>query len=154
MFPDVSAAVAWKLAEMTVVKPSNVLTHVPGATKEQIAAFLQIAEKEAESTTEVVAPERGIAPKPEQGTSQLEWLRKMALAGVEKPPQLVCPTQEDSQFMEKLKKLIPPQDGGNGNTSVDFSEKFQEKILDLLGSANSFKDFNSEHFEKIYQKNC
>ena len=72
VFPDVSTDVACQLSEMTVVKPSNVLKHVPEATKAQIAAFLQIAEKDTESTTEVVAPERSITPKLERGSSQLE----------------------------------------------------------------------------------
>ena len=152
VFPDVTTAVACRLAEMSVVKPSNVLKLVPEATTEQIAAFLRIAEKGTESTTEVVAPERSVSPKLEQGLSQLEQLKKMALAGRDKSQQLVSPTLEDSQFMKSLEKLVPPQDGGNGSLSVGFSEKFQEKILSLLGSTNSSKEFNSEHFEKIYKK--
>ena len=29
--------------------------------------------------------------------------------------------------MKSLEKLVPPQDGVNGSTSIAFSEKFQEK---------------------------
>ena len=152
VFPDVTTDVACQLADMSVIKPSNVLKQVPEATLAQIAAFLRIAEKDAESTTEVAAPERSLTPKLGQGLSQLKQLKKMALAGMKKSRQLDSPTQEDSQFMERLKKLVPPMDGGNGSLSVDFSEKFQEKILSLLGSTNSSKEFNSEHCEKIFEK--
>ena len=49
-------------------------------------------------------------------------------------------------------KPVPPKDGGNEGVSVKFSEKFQEKILGHLGSANPSTNFDSEHFEKAYVK--
>ena len=69
VFPDVTTAVACQLAEMSVIKPSNVLKQVPEATLAQIAAFLRIAEKDTKSTTEVAAPERSLTPKLGQGLS-------------------------------------------------------------------------------------
>ena len=144
MFPDVNTGVACQLAEIEVVKPSNVLELVPEASMTQIAAFLRIAEEEGGDNTKIVAPVRSGTPKLEAGTSQLEWLKRMSAAGVKKTRQLDSPTVEDSQFMKELEKLVPPKDGGNGNMSVDFSEKFQEKILGLLGSTDSSRDFAAE----------
>ena len=37
---------------------------------------------------------------------------------------------------------------------MEFSEKFQEKILSLLEASNKNKDFDVAHFEEVYQKLC
>ena len=96
VFLEVSTKVACQLAEMTTVKPSKVFNLVPGATKEQIGAFLRIAEEDGEKPTEVVAPKEVVNPKQEGGTLQLEVLRKMALEGIRKSRTLDSPTQEES----------------------------------------------------------
>ena len=67
-------------------------------------------------------------------------------------PAIGCPTDEKSSFMEELKKLVPPKDGGNKVTSVQFSEQFQEKILTLLEASSAPARFDAEHLEKVYQK--
>ena len=45
VFPDARTDVVCQLAEMEVIKPSNVVKLVPQATREQIVSFLQIAEE-------------------------------------------------------------------------------------------------------------
>ena len=66
---------------------------------------------------------------------------------------LACPTDEKSEFMKNLRKLVPQENGGNDISAVEFSEKFQKKILSLLETANHNKDFDVVHFEEVY-KNC
>ena len=151
VFPEVSPKVACQLSEMPVLKPSKVLELVPGAKLSQIAAFLKIAEEGYHNTDDVM-PKRGDSPELAIGTSQLDWLKEKSAAEVKQARVLSSPTEENSEFMEQLRKIIPPKEGGTENSSVKFSEKFQEKILDLLGSANPSKEFNSEHFEKVYDK--
>ena len=62
--------------------------------------------------------------------------------------ELDCPTKVDSQFMTEIKKLIPPKDGGETD-SINISKEFQEKILDLLGSASRTEN---EESEKLFEK--
>ena len=150
-FPDVSTDIVCQLAEMKVVKPSSVVKLVPQATREQIVSFLQIAEGNDDTGKEAASNEKNIS-KPGGGDSQLQWLKKAALESGEQAHELDSPTNPDSQLMQELRKLIPPKDGGTGSTSVSFSEKFQDKILGLLGSTSSSTNFNSEHFEYIYEK--
>ena len=45
VFPNARTDVVCQLAEMEVIKPSNVVKLVPQATREQIVSFLQIAEE-------------------------------------------------------------------------------------------------------------
>ena len=142
---------ACQLSEMTVIKPSKVLELVPEAKLTQIAEFLKIAEEGYHNPKDVM-PKKCESPEPGAGTSQLDWLKKKSAAGIKKAKELISPTEEKSEFMKELKKIIPPEEGGIEGSSVNFSEKFQNKILELLGSANPSKDFNSEHFEKIYEK--
>ena len=146
-FPDVSTDIICKLAEMKVIKPSNVLKLVPGATTAQIAEFLSIAEQGDSVDT-------GSISNLDANPSQLGWLKSVAAGRGEKNPQLPCPT--NAEFIKELEKLVPPKDGGNGNVSVNFddkfNEKFQDKLLALLGSANPSTTFDSEYFEKVYKK--
>ena len=64
-FPDVETEVICQLAEMKVIKPSNVLKLVPEATTNQISSFLQIAEKGYDNKKEVT-------PELAGGMSQLD----------------------------------------------------------------------------------
>ena len=50
-----------------------------------------------------------------------------------------------------MKKLIPPDDGGNVNRSIKFTEQLETKILNLLEAAKP-KEFDVEHFEQVYNK--
>ena len=51
-------------------------------------------------------------------------------------------------------ELVPPEDGGSNVPSVEFSKKFQDKILSLLESANKNKEFDVVYFEEVYKKLC
>ena len=81
-------------------------------------------------------------------------MKSLAAGRGEKNPQLPCPT--NAEFIKELEKLVPPKEGGNGSVSVNFDEKFNEKFQDrllaLLGSANPSTTFDSEYFEKVYKK--
>ena len=69
-FPDTSTDVVGQLAEMEVIKPSNVVKLVTQATLEQIVSFLQIAEESYDNWKEVAGQEENIL-KPGGGISQL-----------------------------------------------------------------------------------
>ena len=56
------------------------------------------------------------------------------------------------QELEDLKKIIPPADGGSQFASIEFTEQFQSKILNLLEAAHPKKEFDTEHFEQVYEK--
>ena len=118
-FPDTSTDVVCQLAEMGVIKPSNVVKLVPQATKKQIASFLQIAQESCDYK-EVAAVHKESIPKPEGGVSQLGWLKKAALESIKQAGELDSPTVEDSQWMKELRKLVPQEDGGTESTSVKF----------------------------------
>ena len=150
-FPNSSTDVVCQLAEMEVVKPSNVLQLVPEATTEQIASFLHIAEEGYGEKKEAAGHEHGFA-QPDAIATQLAWLKEEALKSSKKPRDMDSPTVENSQVFKELQKLVPPADGGTGSVSVNFTQKFQEKIIGLLGSSSSPNNFNPEHFEYIYEK--
>ena len=84
--------------------------------------------------------------------SLLGQLKKLPAKVPEVTSVLESPTQEKSAFMEALKKLVPPAEGGSEMSAVQFSEKFQNKILNLLYTANSSSKSNFEHFEQIFKK--
>ena len=96
---------------------------VPGATTAQIAEFLSIAEQGDSVDT-------GSISNLDANPSQLGWLKSLAAGRGEKNPQLPCPT--NAEFIKELEKLVPPKDGGNGNVSVNFDEKFNDKFQDKL----------------------
>ena len=58
---------------------------------------------------------------------------------------------EKSQFWNQLKKLIPPEEGGNISKSIKFTDKFSTKILNLLAAAKP-KEYDVEHFKLVYNK--
>ena len=84
--------------------------------------------------------------------SLLGQLKKLPAMVPKATSVLESPTQEKSAFMEALKKLVPPEEGGSEKSTVHFSEKFQNKILNLLDTANSSSKFNFEHFEQVFKK--
>ena len=47
---------------------------------------------------------------------------------------------------------MPPKEESAGSTSLQFTDKFQDNILSLLGSTDSSTNFNSEHLEYVYKK--
>ena len=148
-----------KLAEMSDISPSRVLELVPGASPDQLAQFLKIAEaaiqvEKGQGRQEAPkAPRRSMTPGERDTVSLLAQLEEKLPAKVPKPTSVLeSPTQEKSTFMEALKKLVPPEEGGSEKSTVHFSEKFQNKILNLLDTANSSSKFNFEHFEQVFKK--
>ena len=98
-FPNTSTDVVCQLAEMEVIKPSNVLQLVPKATTEQIVSFLHIAEEGYGEKKEATVPKHRIA-QPDAVASQLAWLRKEALKSVKQSRYLDSPTVVNSQFIK------------------------------------------------------
>ena len=159
MFPELDIRILGQLAELDDIRPSTVLDLVPGASRAQIGAFLQIAE---DSKNEVKgggrrkahkAPRRDVFPEADKPISLFGDLKRSKKVKPENEADLSCPTDEKSKFMRDLGKLIPQENGGNEIPSVEFSEKFQEKIINLLEAANH-KDFDVAHFEEVYTKMC
>ena len=145
---------------MEDIRPSTVLDLVPGASRAQMGAFLQIAEN---SKNKVMGggrnkahkvPRRDTVPEADEPISLFADLKKSNKLKPLEGADLEFPTRENSKFMRDLSKLIPQGNGGNVVPPVDFSEKFQEKILGLLEASNKNKDFDVEHFEEVYKKLC
>ena len=145
---------------MEDIRPSTVLDLVPEASRAQMGAFLQIA---GDSKNKVMGggrnkvhkvPRRDDVPEADKPISLLGELKRLKKVEPVERADLACPTDENSKFMSDLKKLIPQENGGNVVPSVDFSEKFQEKILSLLEASNKNKDFDVAHFEEVYKKLC
>ena len=157
-FPELGSALLCKLAEMTNISPSRVLELVPGATPDQLAQFLKMAEAaiqvEANQGREEApkAPRRAMTPGGRDPVSLLSQLKKLPTEALGATAMLESPTKEKSAFMDALKKLVPPEEGGTEVSTVQFSEKFQNKILNLLDTANASSKFNFEHFEQIFKK--
>ena len=141
------------MSELVAISPSKVMGIVPDATVTQIGNFLQLAE--ASIDKEKVRNSREPLLSTEIQADQ-KPLDRISLLGQLPEPKveqaLNCPTEEKSRFMEELRKLVPPKDGGNLGASVNFSEQFQKKILALLEVSNTPTKFDAEHFEKIYKK--
>ena len=157
IFPELDTDVLCKLSEMVVISPSKVLKLVPNTSPAQLAEFLSVAE-DSVSRRKIDRQEPPKVPKlaalENQGEriSLLGDLKKLQVDTSVKAPKLACPTEEKSEFMDSLMKLIPPKNGGKQGSSVDFSEQFQSKILNLLEAAHPNKELGVEHFEQIYEK--
>ena len=160
MFPDLVNGTLCQLAELDDIRPSTVLDLVPQASRAQIGAFLQIAEdsifkvKGGGRHKAHKAPRRDVSPVADKPISLFGDLKRSQKVKPGKEADLSCPTDEQSKFMRDLGKLIPQKNGGNVIPSIEFSEKFQEKILNLLEAANKNKDFDVAHFEEVYEKLC
>ena len=151
IFPEASAAVVCRLSEMVEIAPSKVMEVVPDASTAQIGDFLQLAEKSIEKEKEECkSPWKADIEGDPKAQDKISLLGQVPAP--KDTPALSCPTDVKSSFMEELKKLVPPKDGGNKVTSVQFSEQFQEKILTLLEASSAPARFDAEHLEKVYQK--
>ena len=62
------------------------------------------------------------------------------------------PKIEGEKLLAELSRLVPPKEGGNLNSSLEFSNEFQEKILALLDSADPGRDSDAEICEKWFNK--
>ena len=142
---------------MEEIGPSKVLELVPGASAAQIGAFLQLAECSVNQQKGVLDKsaemlKKDATPEVPDSISLLGDLKELRADDPDSTPKLASPTDEKSEFMKHLKKLIPPEDGGSDGESVKFDKQFQVKILNLLEAANPGKDFDVEHFEQVYEK--
>ena len=146
------------LAEMVEISPSKVLELVPEATTAQITAFLAMGEaainaQEGSGRLESSeASKRRVLPDDRDTISLLAQLKQLPVSDPVGSAKLASPTEEKSEFMEALRKLVPPKDGGSKLKSLQFSETFQNKILGLLDAASPKGQFDSDHFEKVYKK--
>ena len=146
-----------KLAEMVEISPSKVLELVPEAAPSQIAKFLSIAEAAIEPKNNKVqrkvpeVPRRSVTPGDQDAISLLGQLKQLPAEKPEKRPELASPTEERSEFMDALRKLVPPKDKGNESVEGQFSE-YQKKILSLLGASKTPTKSGVEHFEQVYEK--
>ena len=145
---------------MEDIRPSTVLGLVPGSTRAQMEAFLQIAEdlknkvKGGGRDKDPKAPRRDAVPGADKPISLFGDLKRPNKVKPVEGADLACPTDENSKFMGDLRKLIPQENGGHVVPSVDLSENFQNKILSLLEAANKNKDFDVAHYEEVYKKLC
>ena len=144
------------MSELDDVRPSKVRELVPGASAVQIATFLQLAEDEAGGQKRRRQEAAGLLEEGEisnerEPVSPVGSVRESSAVDKKAAPKLKCPTDVKSEFMERLKKLIPPEDGGNVKKSFGFSNQFETKILNLLEAAKP-KEFDVEHFEQVYNK--
>ena len=142
---------------MENIRPSKVLELVPGASSAQIAAFLCLAEKTNKMQERVQHKSAEVLEKAsiqgeQDAISLLGSLKELPAENPEDTPKLKCPTDPKSGFMEHLKKLVPPDNGGSEGESLNFNKQFQVKILDLLEAVKPNKDFDDEHFEQVYKK--
>ena len=134
-FPELGSALLCKLAEMTDISPSRVLELVPEATPNQLVQFLRIAEaaiqvEENQGREEAPkAPRRAMTPGGRDPVSLLSQLKKLPTEALGATAVLESPTKQKSAFMDALKKLVPPKEGGIEVSAVQFSEKFQNRIL-------------------------
>ena len=156
IFPELNTDILCKLAELRDIRPSRVRGIVPDASAVQIAAFLQLAEDTATSrkrdrreSAEILT--KSEFPEEREPVSPIGSVKGSSTEDVRVHTEFKCPTDVKSEFMDRLKKLIPPEDGGNVGKSVKFSEQFETKILNLLEAAKP-KDFDVEHFEQVYNK--
>ena len=65
---------------------------------------------------------------------------------------LTTQTEVKSNFTNTLRNLVPPTSSHNDGTSVQFSNQFQNKILELLSAANSSKETEPEKIKKMFEK--
>ena len=126
IFPELDTDILCKLSELEEIRPSAVLELVPGASPVQIAAFLQLAENTAKSlegnrreSAEIL--EKKEFPEEREPVSPLRSLKGSSAEDILVAPKLRCPTDVKSEFMDRLRKLIPPEDGGKGSRSIKFS---------------------------------
>ena len=137
-FPELGSDLLCKLAEMIDISPSRVLELVPGASPDQLAQFLKIAEaaiqvEENHGRQEASkAPRRSMTPGGQDTISLLGQLKQLPAKVPEVTSVLESPTREKSAFMDALKKLVPPEEGGVQAAFHRFGERRGMKALSPL----------------------
>ena len=156
IFPELGTDILCQLSELEEVLPSKVLQLVPEASAVQIAAFLQLAENTVRKIDKVGKNPRenlevGELLELKEPISPIGSVKGSSAEDAKAMLKRMSPSVEKTEFWDQLKKLIPPDDGGNVNRSIKFTEQFETKILNLLEAAKP-KEFDVEHFEQVYKK--
>ena len=156
IFPGLNTEVLCQLAELTEMLPSKVRELAPEASAVQIAAFMNLAEdarqqQKKERRRASVSLKRRVRPESQEPVSPVEVDKELAADGRQVTPKSELLSDQKSEFMSRLKKLIHAEETGNGKDSVMFSDKFESKILNLLEAVQP-KEYNVAHFEQIYHK--
>ena len=63
-----------------------------------------------------------------------------------------CPTPLASPLSQKLERLLNANEGGDKGSPFDFANILQQKLVELLRSAPSTRDFTSENEEMWFNK--
>ena len=63
-----------------------------------------------------------------------------------------CPTPLASPLSQKLERLLNVNEGGDKGSPFDFANILQQKLVELLRSAPSTRDFTSENEEMWFNK--
>ena len=156
IFPELGTDILCQLSELEEVLPSKVRQLVPEASAVQIAAFLQLAENTVRKVDKVGKNSRenlevGELLEMKEPISPIGSVKGSSAEDAKARLKVISPSVEKTEFWDQLKKLIPPDDGGNVNRSIKFTEQFETKILNLLEAAKP-KEFDVEHFEQVYKK--
>ena len=155
VFPELDTDVLCKLSELDDIVPSKVRGLVPEASAVQIAAFMRLVEdtiqKRKKEKREAPGFQEYVCPEERKPISPVAIDKGLPADDRQVTPMVEVPSDQNAEFMSRLKKLIHAEGGGNGEDSVKFSDQFQTKILNLLEAAKP-KEYNIEHFEQIYNK--
>ena len=153
IFPSVDTMVLCKLSELPKRLPSKVRELVPEASAVQIAAFMNLVEEARQQQKK----ERREASQ-SLGRARLQSLEPVSPVGEDKEqvpdgrqatPLPKLPADQKSVFMSRIKRLIHAEEGGKGENSHKFADKFEATILNLLEAVQP-KEYNVEHFEHVY----
>ena len=125
IFPGLDTMVLCQLSELRQRLPSKVRELVPEASAVQIAAFMNLVEDDRQQRKK---ERRGASrslerqPRPEslEPVSPLEADKELAAGGRQATPMPKLPSDQKSEFMRKLKKLIHAEEKGNVENSVKF----------------------------------
>ena len=156
IFPGMNTEVLCQLSELSELLPSKARELVPEASAVQIAAFMNLAEdarqqRKKERRRASVSIERRVRPESREPVSPVEVEKESAADGRQVTPRAKLPSDQKSEFMRRLKKIIHAEEEGNGKDSVKSSDKFEATIINLLEAVQP-KEYNVDHFEQIYNK--
>ena len=148
IFPELGTDMLCLLSELEDILPSKVHQLVPEASAVQIAAFLQLAENTVRKKDKIGKNSRenledGERLEMNEPVSPIGSVKGSSAEDAKVGLKVKSPTVGKTEFWDQLKKLIPPDDGGNVNRSIKFTEQFETKILNLLEAAKP-KDRDSK----------
>ena len=159
LFPDENTDVLCKLAEMEDFTPSKVYSLVPSAKAKQISLFLELAEKAFVKDSGEMRAASGMAIKVDkaqsysrQRTSGLTWPRKQLSSADGYSLDLRSQTEEKTNLLKTITSDVPPKRVDNNVTSIQFTNKIENKILELLSLGSSSAETEAEKIKKLFEK--